>query len=328
MSKSGSVRKCLGRPFMVVNEWVWFRLPSRIINTRFMGRYGGLLHGLVKARSPKRHYHGTYFFRNRPELDLIRIIAGQRPVGSKLIISVLGCSNGAEVYSLMWTVRSARPDLMVIVHALDISSDVVKMGKEGVYPSPTNSVSGSSIFDRITEKEMQGMFDREDEMVRIKGWLREGINWLVADAGDPALASLLNGQDIVIANRFLCHMSQCDAERCLRNIAGLPRTGGYLFVSGVDLDIRTKVAFDLGLFPVQSLIEEMHDGDVSVRRDWPWKYWGLEPFDRRRKDWRIRYASAFQVGSGSLDGGQVIETAMIPLLEPAGSQGSACVLGR
>jgi hypothetical protein len=40
---------------------------------------------------------------------------------------------------------------------------------------------------------------------------------------------------------------------------------------------------------------EIHDGDPSVRADWPWQWWGLEPFDRRKSDWRVRYASVFRV---------------------------------
>ena len=57
---------------------------------------------------------------------------------------------------------------------------------------------------------------------------------------------------------------------------------GYLFVSGVDLDVRTKVALDLGWEPVPELMAEIHDGDPLVRADWPWHWWGLEPLDRRR----------------------------------------------
>jgi hypothetical protein len=41
---------------------------------------------------------------------------------------------------------------------------------------------------------------------------------------------------------------------------------------------------------------EIHDGDPLVRADWPWHWWGLEPLDRTRDDWRTRYASAFLVG--------------------------------
>ncbi len=68
---------------------------------------------------------------------------------------------------------------------------------------------------------MEAIFDREKDEVRVKAWIREGIDWHVADAGDPELARLLGRQDIVVANRFLCHMAPPDAERCLRNIGTL-----------------------------------------------------------------------------------------------------------
>jgi hypothetical protein len=74
--------------------------------------------------------------------------------------------------------------------------------------------------------------------------------------------------------------------------------GGHLFVSGVDLDVRTKVARDLGWKPVPDFLEEIHEGDPSLRVSWPHKYWGLEPIDRRRSDWQIRYASVFRIGEG------------------------------
>jgi hypothetical protein len=51
----------------------------------------------------------------------------------------------------------------------------------------------SPIFDRMTEKEMQAMFDRENGQLRIKSWIKEGINWQVADAGDPGLAEVWGG---------------------------------------------------------------------------------------------------------------------------------------
>jgi hypothetical protein len=86
------------------------------------------------------------------------------------------------------------------------------------------------------------------------------------------------------------------AEDCLRNLARLVKPGGYLFVSGVDLGVRSKVARKLGWRPVAELISDIHEGDPSLRRDWPLEYWGLEPFDQGRVDWKTRYASVFQHG--------------------------------
>lgn len=121
-----------------------------------------------------------------------------------------------------------------------------------------------------------------------------------SDAGDPQLIGSLGLQDLVVANRFLCHMQPAAAEKCLRNVARLVKPGGYLFVSGIDLDVRTKVARDLGWKPVTDLIREIHDGDVSLRRGWPLEYCGLEPFDDRQPDWQMRYASVFQIGEAPL----------------------------
>jgi len=94
--------------------------------------------------------------------------------------------------------------------------------------------------------------------------------------------------------RATCHLKPPEAERCLRNIAGIVTPGGYHLVTGIDLDIREKVARDLRWRPVPELIEEIHEGDPSVRGDWPFAWWGLEPLNKDRGEWRLRCAVAFQ----------------------------------
>jgi hypothetical protein len=56
----------------------------------------------------------------------------------------------------------------------------------------------------------------------------------------------------------------------LRNLARIVKPGGHLFVAGVDLNVRVKVLRDLGWRTVLEHIEEIHEGDPIVRRDWPW----------------------------------------------------------
>lgn len=297
VSRVDFFRSYAGKPFLRVNEWGWNRLPSSLKSTRPIRLYGAFLHSLVKLRSPRRQHHGTFFFRNRPELELIRALSEKRPQGSTLRIAVVACSNGAEVYSVVCTIRSARPDLKLTMCALDISSEIVEIAKKGIYSRENDELVGSPVFERLTEEEIRTMFDREDGRMKIQSWIREAISWQVGDAGDPQLANNLGPQDIVVANKFLCHMAPPDAEKCLRNIAYLVAPGGYLVVSGIDLDVRTKVALELGWTPIPKWIEEIHNGDPSVRHDWPWRYWGLEPFDRKKPDWAVRYASVFQLGS-------------------------------
>jgi SAM-dependent methyltransferase len=182
-----------------------------------------------------------------------------------------------------------------MVTAIDISSDILAIAKGGTYSLEMDNLVGSPIFERLTQDEIQEMFDKEGDALRIKSWLRDGINWQLADANDRQLPARFGHQDVVVANRFLCHMNPYDAEACLRNIARLVKPGGFLFTSGIDLDVRTRVARELGWTPVRDLLEEIHEGDPSLRRDWPWRYWGLEPISKQRDDWSLRYASVFRL---------------------------------
>ena len=224
----------------------------------------------------------------------------EKPEGSTVSLAVLACSIGVELYSILWTLRRARPDLTLTAVGVDTSPEVLRVAEEGVYGPQSSEFVGASVFERLTKREERELFDWEGDQAQaqVKPWLRDGITWRVADASDPELVAALGPQDIVVANNFLCHMDAQSAARCLRNFAHLVAPGGYLFVAGVDLDLRTRVAVELGWKPVEELTAEIHEGDPSVRGDWwPWEWWALEPLDRKRPDWQTRYASVFQIGS-------------------------------
>ena len=298
MAKVRLLRKSPLNAYFRLNKWMWSHLPPSLTTLPPLRSYASLLHSLVRMRTARRQFFGTFFFRNRPQLELIRRLSNQRGLGFTLKIAFLGCSNGAEVYSILWTIRSGRPDLKVIPHAVDISREILEVAQKGVYSLKAPELVGEPIFARMNEDELRDMFDvdRARDEVTIKPWIKEGIFWHLGDAGSPELLNVVGPQDMVVANNFLCHMAPPTAERCLRNIARLVTPAGYLFVSGIDLDVRTKVALDLGWKPVYELMEDIHDGDPSVRGDWPCQYWGLEPFSKKRFDWKLRYASAFQLG--------------------------------
>jgi chemotaxis methyl-accepting protein methylase len=280
--------------------------------------YGRHLHEIAHLQAERRQYFATFFLRNRPELELIRKLAGQRPHSSGLNVAVLACSKGAEVYSIAWAIRSAHPDLKLRIHAVDISDEIVRFAQMGIYSlgsagnssddrkagqaAQTGDVNRNTardqnawIFERMSREEIDAMFDIEGDKARVKPWLRAGITWTSGDATAPGMVEAIGSQDIVVANNFLCHMKPAVSENCLRNIARIVKPGGYLCVSGIDLDVRTKIARELGWRPVTDLLKEIHEGDTSLRRGWPFEYWGLEPF-QDRPDWAIRYCSVFQIG--------------------------------
>ncbi len=273
--------------------------------------YGAHLHSLALKFVDRRQNHSTFFFRNRAEIELICRLADQASHGSRIDMTIFACSKGAEVYCIAWALKTARPDLTVNLRAIDISEEVVEFAKRGVYSlrgegdkvdaaklgvdTFRDQPPGYSPFMFMSESEKNAMFDRDGDVVRIKPWIKEGIIWQCADAGNPAFTSLMPPQDMVIANRFLCHMKPEAAERILRNISRIVKPGGYLLVSGVDLDVRTHVAMDLKWDAVTELMKEVHDGDPSIRDGWPFDYWAKEPLDASRRDAAIRYASAFKI---------------------------------
>jgi mannose-6-phosphate isomerase-like protein (cupin superfamily)/SAM-dependent methyltransferase len=303
--------------YLRLNRTLWTKLPASLSALGPVRSYGDLLHKLARRHGVRAQAPSTFFLRNRPQLELIRRLIERCVKTDTLRVAVLGCSTGAEAYSVAWRIRSARPDLKLILHALDISKWAVEFGKCGRYSLDASQLADSAIFERMTETEIMELFDRDGDVVTVKSWIKEGIKWQVGDVAEWETLDALGPQDIVIANNFLCHMYPAMAERCLRNIARLVRPHGYLFVSGIDLDVRTKVADDLGWRSLEELLEEIHEGDPCMKTFWPWHYAGLEPLNKKRGDWKRRYAAAFQLISYHETAGASVNLGILAEARPA-----------
>src|SRR2546428_433002 len=75
LDRAATMRICGKSPvgaFLRTNEWIWNHLPPSSINRRPVRSCGHLLHALVRRWAIRRHYTGTFFLRNRPQLELIR----------------------------------------------------------------------------------------------------------------------------------------------------------------------------------------------------------------------------------------------------------------
>jgi chemotaxis methyl-accepting protein methylase len=305
--------------FLRVNHRVWKMLPSGFLSLRLVDWYGHLLHALAQIQGVRAQAYDTFFLRNRPELDLIRRLVGEGNVSDTVRVAVLGCSIGAEAYSIAWAIRTVRRDVKLVMRAVDISREAVEFARRGVYSlkaeasgqeihnhlarglwrlsQPGSELVGAEIFERMTPAELNEFFDLDGDVASVKSWIKDGIDCQVGDVKASDILDAIGPQDLVVASNFLCHMEATEAERCLRNIARLVSPGGYLLVSGIDLDMRTKVASDLEWLPLQEMLDEIHEGDPSMRNAWPFHYGGLEPLNKRRADWRTRYAAVFQTGA-------------------------------
>jgi len=149
-----------------LNKQVWKIIPPGLQNFYPVHAYGTWLQSLVRLISTREPNFGTFFLRNRPALELMRRSADKKAKGSTLRIAVLACSAGAEVYSILWTIRSARTDLKVLVRAVDVSQEILNFAENGVYYPDTFGLVGTSIFERLTAHEMEQMFDWEGDVPR------------------------------------------------------------------------------------------------------------------------------------------------------------------
>ncbi len=270
-------------------EILWRSLPPDMLVLGPIRSYGRFVHRRRSKHQERIGSEYTRFFRNPSQLEVLRHIVIQKETGPALRLCVLGCSNGAEIYSALWTIRSARPDLHVIPFGLDISASAIETARKGLY------LFGSKELEGLSDETIALAFDKGDGFLKILEWIREGVSWMVEDARNPGLLDILGPQDIVFANNFLCHMPESEAEDCVRNIFKLVVPGGYLFLWGVDLDIKTKAVKEIGLIPVTFRLEEVYKADKRALEVWPLKYWGLEPLDKSLPDWETRYATVFQV---------------------------------
>ncbi|MET0390680.1 MAG: CheR family methyltransferase [Polyangiales bacterium] len=276
------------QPFMRANAFIWFRLPKPVLELPPVQTYGTFLQKLVRIRSRREQNPRTYFLRNRPELELICDLVSRAPQNATFKIAVLACSMGAEAYTILAGVRKARPDLKVEMRGLDISPEPLEIAKHGLWSRDAFQL------ERLSPAELDFFFDREGDKLRVKQSLRDSVQFSLDDATNPEVLAKLGPQNMVIANRFLCHMQPAHAEASLRTIASAVAPGGYLVCEGVDVDVRTKVVKSLGWKPIVEKLEAIHDGDHTMRDGWPWEYWALEPLDKSHPDWQLRYATIFQ----------------------------------
>src|SRR6266550_8145547 len=112
---------------------IWNHLPTSFRLLSAGHAYGRHLHALVRFRADRQQYFATFFMRNRAELELLRRLMEQKPPRSNVEISVLACSKGAEVYSILWTIRSVRPDLVLRMQAVDVSAKILTFAEKGIY---------------------------------------------------------------------------------------------------------------------------------------------------------------------------------------------------
>ena len=268
-------------------EMFWNGLSPRVRSWKSMQQLGRWINRRARRVQPRGGGCFTRFFRNMPQLELARDLLLEKPGGPPVKVLSLGCSTGAELYSLLWLIRTARPALGVQALGIDSEEECIQAASRGVYPFRVVEVA------EVSDTSHERLFTSERKTLVVQDWLKDAVTWEVGDACSSDLVARFGHHDLVLANNFLCQMSPEGAEDCLRNLAQLVAPTGYLVVSGVDLDLRSRILEGLGFVPVTTKCADIHAAE-DRHAAWPLYSWGLEPMDRTRHDWAARYATVFR----------------------------------
>lgn len=225
-----------------------------------------------------------------PVLDYLTIDKGPRT----LRVGVIGCSIGAETYSIASTLLARHPDLDLSVCGFDYNPEVLKRAHMARY-SEEEVFANSAVDDEF----VQQTFLRVDDQFEVMPRLRERVQFSFADATRSDLVNATGEFDVVFCQNVTINFKPRVARKMLVNVCKLLRPRAALFVEGVDLGVRERVTRSEGLIPMDYLIEEIHK---RVEQDkggpgWSWHFWGLEPLSKSHIDWKRRYSTIFLKGS-------------------------------
>jgi len=276
-----------GRTLTRINRYLWNWSPANFKNSRIGLRWGRLILKLVRL-SGDGQLTTTYFFRNRSELKLMEKIVSKYNSADSLKLTVVGCSEGAEVFTILYTCHKALPGVELKVSAFDIDEPALNVAKKARFKAD------SRVLSTLTQEESKSLFDQDGGFLQVKDQFRN-VDWYLQDPTEASFTSTYPKQDFVVANRLLFHMDRKEQYRALKAIASMVRPGGYLFVSGVDLEVRLRIVNEFNLQPVPELLEEIHAGDETMTLDWPFQRWGLEPLNKKERNWMTRYCAVFQM---------------------------------
>jgi chemotaxis methyl-accepting protein methylase len=210
-----------------------------------------------------------------------------------LRIAVIGCSTGAEAYSVASVLRGRHPELTFTVRAYDLDGECIQKAKRGRYTPQEVFQADMSGRAMVTADFAKATFDIEDGSYVVKGDVRNRVQFDVADVLDPNLTEHIGTLDIVYAQNVLLHLRPRDAKTAFRNICRLLNPKAALFVAGIDLHLLPELTRKHRLVPLDYKIAEIYGEMTAYGGGWPWDYHAREPFMMVRNEWQRRYSTIF-----------------------------------
>jgi chemotaxis methyl-accepting protein methylase len=261
--------------------WVAWRVLRHWIALRVDPRVNSTFTGFLRLPSQFEALTG-------PVVNYIRKEGSNSPIR----IVVMGCSNGAEAYTIASMLMARCPGIDFLIDAYDINPDICEKARSARYKA--GEVLNNQL---LTAEFIQATFEVRDDTYHVKERVAARTRFHVADVLDPELVTQVGQCDILFAQNFLFHLDRKTAVRAFENLCSLLKTRAVFFVDGMDIGLRQKWTRVRHLTPLDFRIEEIHNEARRARAPgWPYSYWGLEPFMTFADNWQHRYATIYLKG--------------------------------
>lgn len=260
-----------------------------------------LRHRLALHLENRKGFTFTHFLRlpaqldalGGPVVDFIKAGESRQPIR----IVVIGCSSGAEPYTIASVLIERRPDIAFTIDAYDIDADVLAIARAAKYPADL-------VLDNplVTRCFIANTFEQNGDQWTVKPQVARHVRFHRADATDANMRQQIPAADIVFAQNVMCNLQRPKARRLFDNVATLLKPRSALFLAGMDLDMRARRTRMHSLVPHTFALEQIHDeARLVLGERYPWFAAGLEPFSPHCRNPARRYSTIFLRGAGADD---------------------------
>lgn len=255
--------------------------------------YGRMRQRALRARCPRSDCHTyTSFYRSPPQLDALcgPVLSRLEEKGADpLSILVLAGSNGAEAYTLASEIRARRPDLDFHIKASDLHEHTVRHAEKATYT--LNEITQGL---PVPEDFLERTFDLVDGLFVVKPEIRALVSFETADLLAPEIVDRFRPADIVFVQNVLFHLPPDMARKAFANVLRLLKPGAFLFIEGMELDMRSELTKAADLVPLDYRVKEIYEYSRRHIPTFWWRhYFGNEPYSRLSSNRIARYSTIF-----------------------------------
>ena len=149
------------------------------------------------------------------------------------------------------------PQLNWRITAVDISHEALNVADAARY---TSDYGLGSAHDDLAKQLEARLFDRSGDEWTVVADIRERVSFAYGDVLSADFRQFSNF-DLVLGQNFMIHMNDASAETALASLIAAARSGGVLFLGGMDLETKTRLLASHKLVPLDWNIAAIHDED-------------------------------------------------------------------